>query len=71
MKQKIIFNKSTVQFILQALNKTVDGDGYVIDVNSRKHVLDMDGKKFKPKKLKGISKDCWMTKDIHFIRAVK
>ena len=70
-KQRIIFDRDSVQFILEALGKTVDAKGFVIDSKTRKHVHDVDGKKFKPKKLIAVTRDHWVTKEIHLLKIIK
>lgn len=53
MKTKILFNKKTVPFILEALGNSIDEKGFVID-SKKQFVLDADDKKFKSSKLIGI-----------------
>lgn len=57
---KIIFTDRTTPFILDALGKSCDSEGYVIDENKNR-VLDADGKEFKAEALIGIVKDKWIT----------
>lgn len=61
MKPQIIFDKSSIPFILEALGKTTDNEGFVIEIRSRKFVLDIDGKKFKSNKFIGIIGQQWIT----------
>lgn len=57
---KIIFTHRAIPFILDALGKSIDQEGYVIDEN-KDRVLDADGKVFKANQLIGVVKDKWIT----------
>jgi len=50
---KILFTEGTTPFILEALGKSIDDKGFVVDVN-KKFVMDADDKKFKAKNLIGV-----------------
>ncbi len=58
---KILFTEDALPSILEALGKTTDKKGYVIDSKSKDFVLDADGNKFKAKNLIGIVKKKWIT----------
>jgi len=51
---KILFTESTIPFILEAIGKEIDRDGYVVDTETKEYEYDIDGKSFKAKKLIGI-----------------
>ena len=48
-------------FVLKALGKITDKDGYVIDKKTKKHELDAWGRKFKPNKMIGIVRGMYIT----------
>ncbi len=61
MKPKITFTKDTTPLILEALKKSIDKNGYVIDAETKKFVKDAEGKKFKSNELVGIVEDKYYT----------
>ena len=65
MESKLLFNKESLPLILNALDKTIDIDGFVCNKDGA-FVLDADDNKFKATELIGILKDCFIT-DIHQI----
>jgi hypothetical protein len=66
-KTKIIFDDKSILFVLEALGKTTDKNGYVIDVKTRKVALDVDGNKFKPKDIVAMTKGNWITSIFQFL----
>lgn len=62
-KSKIMFNKNTVNFVLEALGKGVNKDGYVVKNKTNRRVRDYDGYHFKPTDLIGIYKQHYITSD--------
>lgn len=60
-KPKLIFTERALPFILEALGKTTDAKGFVIDEKTKEFVLDYYGHKFKPKELMGIFDKHWIT----------
>lgn len=48
----IVFNKSTLGFILHSLEKNVDGDGFLVESNNPKQrVITQDGEYIKPNEI--------------------
>lgn len=68
-KTKIIFDKGTIGFVLEALGYSTDEKGYVVD-SKNNYMLDVDGKKFKPNKIIGITKKQFITKESQLIETV-
>lgn len=56
-KSKILFNESAVKFILEAFDKTIDTQGYIIERKGKQRILTPDGKELKAKNLGGIAKN--------------
>lgn len=54
MKPKLIFDKQGAKFILEALGRTVDKKGYVM--NGKKRQLDANKKEFKVGEFMGVVK---------------
>ena len=55
-KNKIIFDKNTIWFILEIFNKTVDKNNYIIDKETKEKVLTIDGEEIKIDELGGVVK---------------
>ena len=55
-KPKILFDSSTAYFILDAFDKDIDIDGYIVERGTKKRVLSIDGKEIKETELAGICK---------------
>ncbi len=51
---KIYFDKASARFILDAMNKSVDNDGFIIEKESKKRVLTPDGKELELNDFLGI-----------------
>ena len=60
---RIIFDKTSINWVLEALGKVTDEKGFVIDKKTGVYELDVDGKKFKPNKIISITKNHWVTKE--------
>lgn len=57
LKNAIVFDSSTREFILEALDKTVDKEGYIVErSNQEQRVLTTDGSPIRAKELAGIKK---------------
>ena len=54
MKAKILFDKKSVHFILEAIGNDTDKNGFVIDAKTKQFTLDADGNKFKADKMIGV-----------------
>lgn len=52
-KPKIIFTKRAIKYLLEAFGMTTDKFGFVIYVDTQKHVLDYENNTFKPKEIVG------------------
>ena len=60
-KPKITFSKSAVPFILEALKKSINKSGFVVDEKTGKYTLDADGKRFKADQFIGTAKKKFIT----------
>jgi hypothetical protein len=60
MKTKILFNKKSIPFILEALGNSINDKGFVVD-GKNNYVLDADDKKFKSTKLIGVINKKYIT----------
>jgi len=60
-KTKIIFTERALPFVLEAIGKSINDKGFLIDSNTKELTLDKDGKKIKAKKIIAISKDKFVT----------
>ena len=67
MKPRILFDKKSLPFILKAIGKSIDKNGYIIDKKTKEIILDIDGNKVKANKLIGIYKDKWITKSFQIL----
>lgn len=56
-KTKIIFTESAMPFILEAIGKSINDKGFLIDSKTKELTLDKHGKKIKANKIISISKD--------------
>lgn len=61
IKPKLLFTESALPLVLEALGKTTDAKGFVIDEKTKEFVLDYWGHKFKSKELMGIFGKNWIT----------
>jgi len=59
----ITFDKDSINEILYCLDKNVDNEGYVTDMDNRR-VLAMDGKEIKASDIGGITKEGFVRNDI-------
>ncbi len=66
-KTKIIFNEGSLPFILEAIGKSINDKGFLIDSNTKELTLNKDGKKIKAKKIIAISKDNFITNSCDLI----
>ncbi len=66
MKQKILFTKTTINFILEALGYKTDKQGFVVNHNNE-FIFDVDGFKFKPKDIIGIVNNQFVTKELQLL----
>lgn len=69
-KTKILFNKATIGFVLEALGYSINEKGYVISDKTGCRALDKDGKGFKPNKIIGIVNNEFITKESQLIETV-
>lgn len=60
-KQKIIFDKKSIHFILEAIGLGVSKEGYVQDICNL--VKDIDGNPFKPEDIIGVIDNKFITKE--------
>lgn len=60
-KPKMMFTENAIWFILSALNKELDANGYVICKFSNEKILDVHGFPFKAKEVIGIMRNDWIT----------
>lgn len=61
MKPRITFTGNATPFILEALGKSIDKNGFVIDAMTKDFILDADGKKFKSNEMIGVHKNKFIT----------
>lgn len=66
-KTKILFNKATIGFVLEALGYSINEKGYVISNLTGCRALDKDGKAFKANKVIGILNNEFITKESQLI----
>ena len=62
LKPKIIFKgKKAVKFVLEALEKSINKSGFVVDADTGRYTLDADGKRFKASQFIGTAKKKFIT----------
>ena len=68
--KKILYDKEALPFILEALDKKIDSNGWVIVSDTKKFVLDADGKPFQAKDLMGMMNGKFITDEIQLFLEV-
>ena len=53
---KVVFDDSSATFELEAFNKVIDADGYIIDANTKERVTTPNGEELTLKEFGGIVK---------------
>lgn len=67
MKPKILFTLNAVPFLLEALNKTVNKDGYIIEKETGELVKTKEGDSILAIELGGIYMNSFYKKDLYSI----
>lgn len=65
MNKAVIFDKNTIDFVLDLLNMTTDEEGFILEKDSMKQITTKDGNKIHKNELCFISKNELSTCDLH------
>lgn len=60
----ITFDKNSIIEILYCFDKSIDNEGYVIDMNNHRRILAIDGKEIKVDEIAGIIKEGFVRNNI-------